>query len=104
MGGGHAAPQAHGTKAVNPVAPATHRVCFQVVDDEDKPLAGIELRLQHLGKDVAQKTDDKGRVWLKKLRAGEFKVLAVSCDRKAYEFVSHKAEALPGAGAPAGGT
>jgi len=91
----HAAPQADGSAAVNPVAPPAHRVCFKLLDDRDQPLPGMEISLKQSGTDLKTKrTDNQGRTLLDGLPAGTFQVLSISGD-KMYEFVSHAAEAIP---------
>ena len=90
----HAAPQAHGTKAVNPIKPVIHQVCFKAVDDQGKPLASIEFEIQdkkkkkHTGKTGAQ-----GRYLITKVPEGDVKVLSI-CGGRMYECLEHTVEKI----------
>jgi hypothetical protein len=88
MGPGHAAPQAHGTNAVNPILPIKHRICIQLIDDEGKLLKGIEVRLEHAGRQLTQTTDQKGQILLTHVRGVPFKILEVDGE-PFYEMVKH---------------
>ncbi|MGA2329965.1 MAG: hypothetical protein ABSH05_27285 [Bryobacteraceae bacterium] len=85
----HAAPQAHGTKVVNPIKPPVHQVCFKAVDDHDKPLASIEFQVQGgtKKKKLTGKTGAKGRILFNNLSGGGIKVLALAGETM-YELVN----------------